>query len=101
MLEKGKRKLNDLAKSDVLRVPRVTGGYPTEKPVALMEELIANSTQPDELVVDPFCGAGTTGVAAVKLGRRYFLGDSSHEAIAITRQRLAVVCTELFTEEKK
>lgn len=47
------------------------GEHPTEKPVSLMVELVSLYTQPDDLVCDPFCGSGSTGVAAVKLGRRF------------------------------
>lgn len=46
-------------------------GHPTEKPVHLMAEYIANSSQPGEVVLDPFMGSGTTGVAAVQLGRKF------------------------------
>ena len=46
-------------------------GHPTEKPVHLMAEYIANSSQPGQTVLDPFMGSGTTGVAAVQLGRKF------------------------------
>lgn len=45
--------------------------HPTEKPVALMEHYIRNSTKRGEIVLDPFMGAGSTGVAAVKTGRKF------------------------------
>lgn len=47
------------------------GGHPTPKPVALMMELVEQFTDPGELVVDPFCGSGTTGIACMRLGRRF------------------------------
>jgi DNA modification methylase len=47
------------------------GVHKTEKPVALMRELVADFTNPGQLICDPFAGSGTTGVAAVKLGRRF------------------------------
>lgn len=47
------------------------GEHPTEKPVPLMAEIIADFTKPGQLVCDPFCGSGSTGVAAVKHGRRF------------------------------
>lgn len=53
------------------RTHKKDGGHPTEKPLALMQDLIADFTQPDDLILDPFMGSGTTGVAAVKLGRRF------------------------------
>lgn len=86
--EKGKRKLNDLGRSDVIPVKRVHKGYPTEKPVELLRILIENSTQPGELVVDPFMGSGSAGVAAVETGRRFMGTDICQEAIDITRQRM-------------
>jgi len=46
-------------------------GHPAEKPEALMRHLIEISTKPGDLVVDPFMGSGTTGAAALALGRRF------------------------------
>ena len=48
-----------------------TGEHPTEKPVALMSEIISDFTRYGETVIDPFMGSGTTGVACAKLGRRF------------------------------
>ena len=61
--EKGKRKLADLSVSDVIEVPRIHNGYPTEKPVAVAEVLVRQSSAPRDLVVDPFVGSGAFGVA--------------------------------------
>lgn len=58
--------------------PERHGAHPTEKPRRLMAELIADFTDPAQLVCDPFMGSGTTGVAAVKLGRR-FIGIERNE----------------------
>lgn len=63
-------------------------GYPTQKPVGLVERIIRASSRPGDLVADFFCGSGTTGVAAARLGRRYLLVDNSPAAIAIARRRL-------------
>ena len=63
-------------------------GYPTQKPILLMEKIIELTTDPNDLVVDPFCGSGTTVVAAQLLGRRAIGIDISHDAIELTRQRL-------------
>jgi site-specific DNA-methyltransferase (adenine-specific) len=65
-------------------------GYPTQKPVKLLERVIAASSNPGELVADFFCGSGTTGVAARNLGRRYLLVDDNPDAIRITSQRLGL-----------
>jgi site-specific DNA-methyltransferase (adenine-specific) len=64
-------------------------GYPTQKPVRLLERIIVASSNEGDLVADFFCGSGTTGVAAKRLGRRYLLVDSNPEAIRIAEQRLA------------
>ena len=62
-------------------------GYPTQKPVALLERLVAASCPPDGLVLDPFCGCGTAVVAAHNLGRRWIGIDISPTAIDIIRER--------------
>lgn len=66
-------------------------GYPTQKPLKLLERVIIASSNPGELVADFFCGSGTTGVAAKKLGRRYLLVDTNPNAIEITNRRLAAL----------
>lgn len=86
--EKGKRKLNDLGIPDVLTCPRIINGYPTEKPVGVSEILVRQSTQPGELVIDPFMGSGSVGVAALKQQRQFAGNDICDEALAISRQRL-------------
>jgi DNA modification methylase len=63
-------------------------GYPTQKPRALLERIIAAASPPGGLVVDLFAGSGTTGAAAAQLGRRFILGDASPVAIAAMRSRL-------------
>jgi site-specific DNA-methyltransferase (adenine-specific) len=50
---------------------RRAGRHPTQKPLALVTRCLAASTNPDDLVVDPFCGSGSTAVAALRLGRRF------------------------------
>jgi adenine-specific DNA-methyltransferase len=63
-------------------------GYPTQKPRALLERIIACATPPGGLVVDGFAGSGTTAIAAHALGRRAVLSDRSPVAIATARARL-------------
>lgn len=87
--EKGKRKLNDLGVPDILTAKRIYKGYPTEKPATLAETLIRQSTQPGELVLDPFMGSGSTGVAAIQEGRHFIGNDTCKEAVGIARSRLA------------
>ncbi|MBP9205184.1 MAG: site-specific DNA-methyltransferase, partial [Kofleriaceae bacterium] len=86
--EKGKRKLADLGVADVLTAPRVRGGYPAEKPPAVSEVLVRQSTVPGAIVVDPFMGSGSVGVAAVRQGREFWGNDLCAEACVITRDRL-------------
>ncbi|CAN5921025.1 hypothetical protein BH11MYX4_BH11MYX4_14310 [soil metagenome] len=63
-------------------------GYPTQKPRALLERIIACATPPGGLVVDAFAGSGTTAVAAHALGRRAVISDLGPVAIATARARL-------------
>jgi len=86
--EKGKRKLNDLSIPDVLTAKRIWRGYPTEKPTELSSILINQSTEKDEIVIDPFCGAGFVGVASQKLGRKFRGNDICLEAVELTKKRL-------------
>ncbi|HUS64651.1 MAG TPA: site-specific DNA-methyltransferase [Kofleriaceae bacterium] len=86
--EKGKRKLNDLGVADIISVPRIRNGYPAEKPVDVAEVLIRQSTQPGEVVVDPFMGSGSSGVAAVRNDRLFLGNDLCEEAVMIARRRL-------------
>jgi len=86
--EKGKRKLNDLGIADIIEVPRISGGYPAEKPSAVSEVLIRQSTEPGQLVIDPFMGSGSVGAAAVTNGRHFAGNDLCREAVDIARERL-------------
>ncbi len=63
-------------------------GYPTQKPVALLERIVAASSNPGDVVLDPFCGCGTTVHAAEKLGRRWIGIDITHLAIGLIEKRL-------------
>lgn len=64
-------------------------GWPTQKPEALLERVIRASSQPGDLVLDPFCGSGTTLVVAQRLGRRFIGIDAAPLAIDTARRRLA------------
>lgn len=63
-------------------------GYPTQKPLILLERIIDLTTDENDLVVDPFCGSGTTLVAAKLKNRRYLGIDISQDAIVLTKSRL-------------
>ena len=85
----------DKKQPDVWAVPTINNlakertGYPTQKPLALLEPLVRAHTNPGDLVLDPFCGSGTTLVAAVRCGRRAIGIDASEEAVRVARGRLA------------
>ena len=72
----------------VLNVSRERLGYPTQKPLGLLELLIEMATDAGALVLDCCCGSGTTPAAAAITGRRWIAADSSPLALAVTRARL-------------
>lgn len=80
--------------SDVWEIPYLNPkakertGYPTQKPVLLLERIIKLVTDEGDTVVDPFCGSGTTLVAAKLLNRKFAGIDISEDAIELTRRRL-------------
>ncbi len=86
--EKGKRKLHDLGVADIITAKRIVGGYPAEKPVSVSEVLVRQSSEPGQLVADPFMGSGSVGVAAVGQGRAFLGNDLCAEAVDIARGRL-------------
>ena len=79
---------------DVWRVPIVNPqakerlGYPTQKPEALLERIIKASSNESDLVLDPFCGCGTTVVVAERLHRRWIGIDITHLAITLMKNRI-------------
>ncbi|HEV2316683.1 MAG TPA: DNA methyltransferase [Thermoplasmata archaeon] len=76
----------DIRKLEAVSAERL--GYPTQKPEALLERIIAESSEPGDTVLDPFCGCGTTVAAAQNLGRRWIGIDITHLAITLIRSRL-------------
>lgn len=71
-------------------------GYPTQKPLGILRRIVQASSNPDAWVLDFFAGSGTTGAAALELGRRFVLIDQNPEAIEVMRDRLGDVA-ELVT----
>ena len=96
-LKKGKRSgdaagcLNDNTTSDVLRCNAVRGGYPTEKPVPMLRTLIRMSSNQGDLVIDPFAGSGSTGEAALRIGRKFAGCDVKESAVVAANARLGAV----------
>lgn len=80
--------------SDVWEIPflnpkaKERTGYPTQKPILLLERIIEIASDPDDVVIDPFCGSGTTLVAASMLDRQYLGIDISSEAVELSQKRL-------------
>lgn len=82
--------------------------HPTVKPLPLMEALIRDFTDPDEIVIDPFAGSGTTGVACIRLGRRFigwerdekFHGTATRR-LETTREQPELVALDRFAHETK
>ena len=68
------------------------GKHPAQKPLYILERIIMASTREGELVLDPFCGSSTTGVACKKLGRRYIGIDNNPEYINLSVRRLQNSC---------
>lgn len=96
--EDGTFKLGDKKKgvplNDVWDIPylnpkaRERVGYPTQKPLLLLERIIELVTDTNDLVLDPFCGSGTTCVAAKLLGRNFIGIDKSRDAVELSIERL-------------
>ena len=93
------RTIADPGAKQITRCPLIReSDHPTEKPVALMAEYVRQSSEPGDLVLDPFMGAGSTGVAALRLGRR-FVGceiEARHFDTACARMEAALDRPELF-----
>ena len=106
--EKGKYKINSLSDGRITRTYMKEGkyapdywnisivvptskeriGYPTQKPEALLERIIKASSNPGDVVLDAFCGGGTTPAVARRLGRKFIGIDQSVRAIAVSKARL-------------
>jgi site-specific DNA-methyltransferase (adenine-specific) len=68
--------------------PGEAGLHPTQKPVKLMQALIALTTRPGQIVLDPFAGSGTTALAAKNLERHFLAYESDAACAAVFRRRL-------------
>lgn len=70
------------------KAEKTEGKHPTQKPVYLLERIILASTNEGDVILDPFCGSSTTGVAAKQLGRKYIGIDNCEEYIELSKNRL-------------
>jgi hypothetical protein len=77
---------NDISAVNSMALERL--GYPTQKPLPLLERIIEASSNPGDVVLDPFCGCGTAVHAAQKLGRDWIGIDVTHLAISLIRRRM-------------
>ena len=90
-LEEQKGKRLQSIWTDISRIPNTSSerlGYPTQKPLALLERIIQASSNPGDVVLDPFCGCGTAVHAAEKLGRAWIGIDITHLAISLIEKRM-------------
>lgn len=76
------------------------GKHPTQKPLELLEKIILASTNENDLILDPFSGSGTTGIAAKKLNRKYVGIDKEKEYLDISIKRYEDICGGLYEQEK-
>jgi DNA modification methylase len=74
----------------VARLHNERTGYPTQKPIALLDRIVLASSNPNDMVADFFCGSGTTPFVAAKQGRSFIACDETFRALHTTRNRLAV-----------
>lgn len=70
------------------KAEKALGRHPTQKPIELLDRIVRCSSNPGDLVLDPFCGSGTTGLAALGLGRRFIGIDESQDYLALARDRI-------------
>ncbi len=89
--------------TDIFQLNQVAAdrtGYPTQKPVELIERIIKASSNEGDLVADFFCGSGTTAAVAEKLGRKWITSDLGKFAVHTTRKRMIGVQRQLKAENK-
>jgi len=75
-------------------------GYPTQKPVAILERIIRASSNEGDVVLDFFAGSGTTGQACLNLKRQFILIDNNPQALEVMHARFANVPDIIWVEEE-
>lgn len=73
---------------------KLEGKHPTQKPEYLLTKIVLASTEEGQIILDPFCGSGTTGVEALRLGRKFIGIDSNPDYLNITKKRMGKVENE-------
>lgn len=71
------------------------GKHPTQKPIDLLDRIIISSTNENDLILDPFCGGGTTGVSCIKLGRRFIGIEKEQDFFELSKKRIEQEINEL------
>lgn len=93
----GGKQMKDVWTGSLTKLSEKTeGNHPTQKPEYLLEKIILASTKEGQIILDPFCGSGTTGVVAVRHRRKFIGIDVSQEYLEISKKRL-----ERITDDKK
>ncbi|MFA9486346.1 MULTISPECIES: site-specific DNA-methyltransferase [unclassified Moraxella] len=102
------KKLNaDKQQKDVWRLPAVgswektQGKHPTQKPLGLLSRIILSSTQKGDLILDPFSGSGTTGIAATLLDRNYIGIEQALEFLELSKKRYQVITPSIKNKFKQ
>ena len=91
----GGKQMKDVWTGSLTRPSEKTEGkHPTQKPEYLLERIILASTTENQIILDPFCGSGTTGVAALKNGRNFIGIDFEEEYLELTKRRLEKITDE-------
>ena len=93
--ENGGKQMKDVWTGALTKPSEKTEGkHPTQKPEYLLERIVLASTEEGQVIIDPFCGSGTTGVEAVRLGRKFIGIDVSEEYLQISKRRLEKVAND-------
>ncbi|WP_305887993.1 DNA-methyltransferase [Moraxella ovis] len=102
------KKLNgDKQQKDIWRLPAVgswektQGKHPTQKPLGLLSRIILSSTQKGDLILDPFSGSGTTGIASILLDRKYVGIEQELEFLELSKRRYQAMTLESKYEFKQ
>jgi site-specific DNA-methyltransferase (adenine-specific) len=98
--DKGKKKWNGGGCAAVWIHNKISGDHPTQKPLTLIKDWVADFTDPNETILDPFMGSGTTGVAALEMGRNFIGIEIDKKYFNIAQKRIKAVADQgkLFKE---
>lgn len=97
-ITKGRHQIRGKRYSNIWQFPRIPARrllHPAQKPVELLSRMLEASSDPGDAVLDPFCGSGSTGEAAIQTGRRFLLGDLDVNMVALSQKRLGLPVIEI------